>query len=410
MRGLMHLVSLEQAAGVESHFTEFVIHARAARPDWTQGWLNPSRRLHPYFAARLNEALAQRIDAKYFHGIKVPSPLRTARCRRALRRARTDSLLIWNRSAKLRYALDAAGEERCIHWEHGAAWDAGHEADRRNYFRRVPRAIANSRASARVLQLLWDYRGSLSVCRNALRPSLVPSSPVRKSYPSRRVRVGVAARLHPVKGVALVLHAVQLLVAQGLDVELRVAGAGPERERLERLAGTLGIGARVAFLGSLRDMQGFYREIDCLVHPPLTEAFGLVAIEAAALGCPVIAAAIDGLPESVADGATGYTVAPTLPLKDYVGLGGASYGLPALVYDPKRDSLVATPLVDPSALADAVAKVVSSAASFEALSARASEHVLGAPSFARHVEEVMAVIDESIADAPRRDAAAGGRA
>jgi glycosyltransferase involved in cell wall biosynthesis len=408
----MHLVSLEQAAGVESHFTEFVIHARATRPDWTQGWLNPSRRLHPYFAARLGDALAQRIDAKYWHGIKIPSPLRTARCRSELRRARTDSLVFWNRSAKVRYALDAAGAEHCIHWEHGAAWDAGHEADRRRYFRRVPRAIANSRASARVLELLWDYRGAVSVCRNALRPSLVPSSPVSKPYPSGRIRIGVAARLHPVKGVALVLHAMQLLARQGLDAELRVAGAGPERERLESLAVALGIGARVSFLGSLRDMQAFYREVDCLVHPPLTEAFGLVTIEAAALGCPVIAAAIDGLPEAVADGVTGYTIVPTLPLADYAGLGGASYGLPALVYDPARDSLVATPLVDPSALAAAVARLVSSAASFEALSARASEHVLGAPSFARHVEDVMAVIDGSVAAAGalRRDAAAGGRA
>jgi glycosyltransferase involved in cell wall biosynthesis len=393
----MHLVSLQQAAGVESHFTEFVIQARAARPDWTQGWLNPSRRLHPYFAVRLRETLAQRIDAKYWHGIKIPSPLRTARCRRALRRARTESLVIWNRSAKLRYALDAIGEERCIHWEHGAAWDPRHETERRQYFRRVPCAIANSRASARVLELLWDYRGKLRVCRNALRPSLVPSSPVRKRYPSGRIRIGVAARLYPVKGVALVLHAVRLLDRQGVDVELRIAGSGPERESLEGLADGLGIGSRVSFLGSILDMQSFYRNVDCLVHPPLTEAFGLVAIEAAALGCPVIAAAIDGLPEAVEDGVTGYTIAPTLPLAEYEGLGGARYGLPALVYDPASDSLVAPPIVDPAALAGAVTRLVSSAGSFEALSARASEHVLGAPSFARHVEDVMAVIDESLA-------------
>jgi glycosyltransferase involved in cell wall biosynthesis len=392
----MHLVSLQQAAGVEAHFTEFVIQARAARPDWTQGWLNPSRKLHPYFAVRLRETLAQRIDAKYWHGIKVPSLLRTARCRRALRRARTDTLVIWNRSAKLRFALDAIGEERCIHWEHGAAWDPRHEAERRQYFRRVPRAIANSRASARVLELLWDYRGQLRVCRNALRPSLVPSSPVRKRYPSGRIRIGVAARLYPVKGVALVLHAVRLLGRQGIDVELRIAGSGPEREPLEGLADGLGIASRVSFLGSVLDMQSFYRGVDCLVHPPLTEAFGLVAIEAAALGCPVIAAAIDGLPEAVADGVTGYTVPPTLPLAEYEGLGGARYGLPAHVYDPARDSLVATPIVDPSALAGAVARLVSSAASFEALSARASEHVLGAPTFAQHVEDVMTVIDESL--------------
>ena len=393
----MHLVSLEQAAGVESHFTEFVIRARTARPDWSQSWLNPSRNLHPYFADRLRETLAQRIDAKYWHGIKVPLPLRSAHCRRALRRARTDSLVIWNRSAKLRYALDAVGEERCIHWEHGAAWDKGHETDRRKYFGRVPRAIANSRASARVLELLWNYRGALRVCRNALRPSLVPSLPVRKRYPSGRIHIGVAARLYPVKGVALVLHAVRLLGRQGIDVELRIAGSGPERESLEGLAGGLGIASCVSFLGSVRDMQAFYRDVDCLVHPPLTEAFGLVAIEAAALGCPVIAAAVDGLPEAVADGITGYTVAPTLPLAEYAGLGGAQYGLPAFVYDPARDSLVATPLVDPAGLAGAVARLFSSAATFEALSARASEHVLGSPSFAQHVEDVMAVVDESVA-------------
>jgi hypothetical protein len=103
------------------------------------------------------------------------------------------------------------------------------------------------------------------------------------------------------------------------------------------------------------------------------------------------------LPEAVADGVSGYTVAPTLPLEEYEGLGGARYGLPALVYDPASDSLVATPIDDPSALAGAVARLVSSAASFEALSARASEYVLGAPTFARHVEDVMAVMDESVA-------------
>jgi glycosyltransferase involved in cell wall biosynthesis len=397
VRGLIHLVSLQQAAGVESHFTEFVVQARAVRPDWSQGWLNPSRRLHPYFAAQLGEALAQRIDAKYWHGVKIPTQLRAARCRRALGRARAAALLIWNRSAKVRYALDAAGEERCVHWEHGAAWDMGREAERREYFRRVPRAIANSRASARMLELRWDYRGALRVCRNALRPSLVPSARAGKAFPARRIRVGVAARLYPVKGVALVLHAVRLLGRQGVDVELRVAGAGPERERLEELARVLEIDARVSFLGSVRDMRAFYGDIDCLVHAPLTEAFGLVAIEAAALGCPVIAAAIDGLPESVADGVTGYTVAPTLPLTDYAGLGGAHYGLPAHVYDPARDVLVAPPLVDPAALALAVGRLFASAAVFETLSARASEHVLGLPSFAQHVDDVMAVIDEAVA-------------
>jgi glycosyltransferase involved in cell wall biosynthesis len=395
--GLAHLVSLSQAAGVEAHFTEFVALARSARPEWTQSWLAPTRALHPFFADRLHATLAHVVYAKYRWGVKLPSrpaAIRAWHCRRELEAAGTDVLMIWNRSAKIGFVLDALGADRCIHWEHGAAWDAGHDADRRRYFRRVTLAIANSTASARVLQLLWDYSGALRVCRNALRPSLLPAAAVAKSHPKGAVTLGVAARLYPVKGVALTLHALPLLVARGLEVRLEIAGDGPERERLEALARRLGVAERVCFHGAVRDMREFYSKVDCMVHAPLTEAFGLVAVEAAAHGCPVIAAAIDGLPEAVADGVTGHCVAPTLPLADYAGLGGSLAGIPRLVYEPRSDALVEPPLVDPAALAAAVAAVFADARSYEALSAAASAHVLASPSFARHVDDVLAVVDE----------------
>jgi glycosyltransferase involved in cell wall biosynthesis len=395
----MHLVSLQQPAGVESHFTEFVARMRAMRPDWTHGWLNPSRGMHPFFREALASSLAYAVDAKYWHGIKLPArprALRAMHCKRGLARARTDVLLIWNRSAKVRFAVGAAGPDRCVHWEHGAAWDSGHENERRGYFRDVGRAIANSHASARFLRLFWAYSGEIRVCRNALRPSLLPPAPVHKQFPTGLIKLGVAARLYPVKGVALVLHAMRALLARGLDVELAVAGAGPELERLQGLRRALGLDERVRFLGAVRDMGTFYGSIDCLVHPPLTEAFGLVAVEAAAFGCPVVAAAVDGLPEAVADGVSGFCVQPTLPLADYEGLGGAHAGLPALVYDPLGDSLVEPPIADPAALAQAVVRVFSSVSAFEALSASASEHVLRAPGFDAHVRDVAAVIDERL--------------
>jgi glycosyltransferase involved in cell wall biosynthesis len=395
---LTHLVSLQQAAGVEAHFTEFVERARTTHPDWTQSWLNPSRALHPFFAERLRATLAHTARAKYLGPLKLPSKpaaLRTWHSRRALARARTDVLMIWNRSGKVRYALDAAGAGRCIHWEHGAAWDAGHERDRRDYFARVRRAIANSRAAARVLQLAWNYTGDVRVCRNALRPSLVPAAPVRKAYPDAAIKLGVVARLYPVKGVAIVLHAVRALRLRGVDAELQIAGAGPELERLQALSRALGLADQVRFRGAVRDMEPFYRGIDCLVHAPLTEAFGLVVLEAAALGCPVIAVAIDGLPEAVASGVSGYCVAPTLPLAEYAALGGGAAGLPALVYDPSRDALIETPLVDPAALAEAVARLFASRLVFESMSASASEHVLKTSDFEGHVRDVMAVVDDA---------------
>ncbi|HEX5046993.1 MAG TPA: glycosyltransferase [Gammaproteobacteria bacterium] len=397
MPNLTHLVSLAQAAGVEAHFTEFVERARVARPEWSQSWLAPTRALHPFFADRLRATLARVVYAKYRWGVKLPSwpeAIRAWHCRRELEAAGTEVLMIWNRSAKIGFVLDALGADRCIHWEHGAAWDSGHEADRRRYFRRITLAIANSTASARVLQLLWGYSGTMRVCRNALRPSLLPGARVAKAYPAGAVTLGVAARLFPVKGVALTLQALPLIVARGLDARLEIAGEGPERGRLESLARRLGVADRVRFRGAVRDMREFYTRVDCLVHPPLTEAFGLVALEAAAHGCPVIAAAIDGLPEAVADGVSGRCVVPTLPLADYPGLGGSLDGVPQLVYEPRRDALVEPPLVDPQALAAAVAELFADARSYETLSAAASAHVLASPTFAQHVDAVLAVVDE----------------
>ena len=112
-----------------------------------------------------------------------------------------------------------------------------------SYLGRVPLAIANSTAAARVLQLLWDYAGDVRVCRNALRPER-RSGRADASSVSRTgaIKLGAAARLYPVKGLAIVLHAVASLRAQrpSLDAELHVAGAGPELAAPARVGRQLG--------------------------------------------------------------------------------------------------------------------------------------------------------------------------
>ena len=393
-----HLVSLTQAAGVEAHFSEFVRQAHVSDPAFKHGWLNAAGAMHAFVADRVAGELAHSIDAKRWNGIRLPArprALRTWHCRRALAAAETDVLVIWNRTAKAQFALDALGERRCIHWEHGAAWDAGRDAERRSYLNRVPLAIANSTAAARVLQLLWNYRGEVRVCRNALRPSLIPAAPTPKQFPRERIKLGVVARLYPVKGVAIVIHAVAMLrtLRPSLTFELHIAGAGPELARLRSLADDLGLAERVTFHGAVSDMGKFYDAIDCLLHTPITEAFGLAAIEAAAHGCPVVAARVDGLAEAVTAGVTGRTIAPTLTLERYVELGGGLEGLPQCIYDPDADVLAEPRAVDPEQLADAVAALFDDPRGFEALSAGAGAHVLAQPSFAAHVRDVLAAID-----------------
>jgi glycosyltransferase involved in cell wall biosynthesis len=399
----MHLVSLQQAAGVEAHFAAFVRRARVSHPEWSQGWLNPAGEMPPLIAEQVGATLASRIDAKRRGSFKIPSYpawLRAAHCRGALRNARTSVVLVWNRTSRIGFVLDAIGASRCIHWEHGAAWDPGNQRDRARYLRRIPLAIANSRSSARFLELKWRYQGDIRVCLNALRPSLRPDATIQKRYPTDVIQLGVAARLVPVKGVALVLHSLQTLSAAGANVKLQVAGAGPELPRLTELARKLGIAERCTFHGTVADMRQFYTNIDCLLHPPVTEAFGLVAIEAAAHGCPVIAAAVDGLPEAVEEGVSGSCIQPTLPLAEYRKLGGSLEGLPAEVYDAATDALHVPRVVDPTTLAAAVRRLFDGRERYERLSRSASEHVARRFDFDAHVAQVMSVVAELAGSTP----------
>jgi glycosyltransferase involved in cell wall biosynthesis len=110
--------------------------------------------------------------------------------------------------------------------------------------------------------------------------------------------LGSVARLHPGKNLTA---AVQLL-AHGGDWHLALAGQGAERKHLAGLAESLGVSARLHFVGELTaDAIGvFLRALDVFVFPTLAETFGLAAVEAAQAGVPVVANDIPVLREVLA--------------------------------------------------------------------------------------------------------------
>jgi glycosyltransferase involved in cell wall biosynthesis len=378
-------------------FAEFVQRAAARNTAWAHGWLNPAGPMHDSLVRLLRGSLTFVAEAKRSGGLKLPAKpdwIRARHCRRLLAAANTRVVMIWNRTARTGFVLDAIGAENCIHYEHGAAWFGGRERERRRYLDRIPLVLAISKATARVLETLWEYRGEIRVCRNALRPSLAPAVPIERPFPVRApLKIGVAARLYSVKGVALALHTAKRLAADGLEVELHVAGDGPDRERLAALAGHLSIDSRLRFHGFVNDMSAFYRGIDCLLHLPLTEPFGLVAVEAAAHGCPIVAAAVDGLPEAVEAGVTGYCVAPTLPLADFTALGGSDEGVPVAVYDVTSDTVREPQIVDPAAAARVVQRLFATPAEYARIGSAASAHILREFRFDAYVDSVMSAIE-----------------
>ena len=117
--------------------------------------------------------------------------------------------------------------------------------------------------------------------------------------------IGTVARLAPVKNHAMVLHALQRLDE---DVHLVLIGAGPSRRALEELAQELHVERRVHFLGQLLETENLHQFFDVSVLCSRSEGSPNVLIEALAVGCPVVATPVGGIPEVVIDRQTGLLV------------------------------------------------------------------------------------------------------
>jgi glycosyltransferase involved in cell wall biosynthesis len=129
----------------------------------------------------------------------------------------------------------------------------------------------------------------------------------RGDGPARLLNV---ADLADKKGQAVLLRALALLP----DATLEIAGEGPEREPLQRLATELGIADRVSLLGAQpREwVAELMRAADLFVLPSFHENLPVVLIEAQASGLPAVATTVGGVPELV-DDAAGELVAPGDP-------------------------------------------------------------------------------------------------
>jgi glycosyltransferase involved in cell wall biosynthesis len=119
----------------------------------------------------------------------------------------------------------------------------------------------------------------------------------------------IVARLDRLKGHDALLRALGLLRNEASRVVLLVAGDGPERESLERLAGELKLAPeQVRFLGFRTDVSDLLSAADFFALPSHTEGLPLSVLEAMAHGLPVVATPVGGIPEIVTEGESGILV------------------------------------------------------------------------------------------------------
>jgi glycosyltransferase involved in cell wall biosynthesis len=137
------------------------------------------------------------------------------------------------------------------------------------------------------------------------------SSPTPEREPAEPYILCVASH-NQVKGLDLLLRAVALLRGRGDDTLVVLAGDGPLRPELEQLARRLGIEHAVRFAGrqELGPLLDLLQGCTFVVVPSRAESFGITSLEAMAVGKPVVATRVGGIPEVVAHGDTGLLVPP----------------------------------------------------------------------------------------------------
>lgn len=145
--------------------------------------------------------------------------------------------------------------------------------------------------------------------------------PFRQRFTLVRARVPeiptvlTVARLAPEKGHVVLFEAARLLWDSGRPVKLCLAGSGPFRKELESHVRRLGLEHAVEFLGPVGqdEIPGLLTAASVFCLPSFSEGVPVSLMEAMAVGTPVVATAINGIPELVIDGVTGRLVPASRP-------------------------------------------------------------------------------------------------
>lgn len=308
-----HVLDLSAGLLAKGHQVEII--AGRSEPGEGSLWEDAKRLQIPAtYLPALQRAVSPRTDAVAFAGLY-----------RAIRRARPDIVHTHISKAGVlgRLAAHLAGVPVVVHTYHGQVEELEGPSLRSRLLRageqlacrRTHALIAVSAQTAAGLQALGlgtpsQYR----VIRNGIDlkyfspdldepPAVLPGSPL----------LGVIASLTPEKGLDLIIGALGNLAPRYPQLRLCLVGDGPLRRELEAQAHALGLETRIHFAGNVEDVRPYLRALDLLVVPSRREGQGRVLMEAMALGRPVMATRVGGIPELVCHGHNGWLVPPEDP-------------------------------------------------------------------------------------------------
>jgi glycosyltransferase involved in cell wall biosynthesis len=233
-----------------------------------------------------------------------------------LRRSRPELLLNWSAKCQIygsMASLIAGRRNSVVWWQHQIP--NGHWVDRIATLLPAQAVGCSSKAGQEAQSSLSPHRRSFVVNPGieAVTKSMRGSAPLRDELdiPPERLVVGIVGRLQPWKGQDRFLRALADLRARGHDVHGLIVGGdaydlSPDYVvELERLIPRLGLSDRVTLTGQVADSLPYFELMDVAVNASEEEPFGIVLLEAMAVGAPVVAVAGGGPLDIVESGVTG---------------------------------------------------------------------------------------------------------
>jgi len=164
------------------------------------------------------------------------------------------------------------------------------------------------------MQELLIQRGfdpqSIFTVYNGLDFSLAKKEGRPARQPEDVIRVGIAARLTPIKDIGTVIRAFARAYEKEPRLRLSIAGTGEDAGVLKKMTRQLGIDHVTVFEGWVEDIKTYFSEIDINVLASLSETFPYSLLEGAYQHCPAIATNVGGIPSLIQHEVTGYLFEP----------------------------------------------------------------------------------------------------
>lgn len=224
-----------------------------------------------------------------------------------------------------RLAARLAGVPTVVHTAHGFAFHETSPASTRRFYSSLE--FIASRWCDRVVSVSEFHRDwaiRLGMCS----PTRIQAIPNGIAWPDRNPDIDIArlrsslgadpddlvilnvARLAADKGLEYLIEAAGMLPPRGRRILIAIAGDGPARHDLERLAASLGVTDRLIFLGFRQDVGGLLAASDMVVLPTLREGLSISLLEAMAAGKPIVTTSIGSQKEIAAHGEMASLVPP----------------------------------------------------------------------------------------------------